>query len=72
MQRHFCNRGEALAEVTAVRIMAAKQRAAKPGFVSQPDNRASRLKWFSERLEKPRTPLKPHAGYGREETAIQQ
>ena len=70
MQRHFSNRGEALAEVTAARMLA-KRRTGKQGFITQPDRGLTRQKWFSERLEKLRTPQKPDADSRSEETAVQ-
>lgn len=35
MQRHFSNRGEALAEVTAARVLAARQQGRKPARPGQ-------------------------------------
>jgi len=71
MQRHFSNRGEALAEVTAARMLV-KPRAVKPGFVTQPGRGVSRQKLFPERMEKPPRKLqKPHVRSGSEEGTIQ-
>ena len=69
MQRHFSNRGEPLAEVTAARMLAGR-RGSKAGFTGQPGRRVIRQTWFSERVEKPRAAKKPHVAPSSEETAI--
>ena len=69
MQRHFSNRGEPLAEVTAARTLADRRRG-KAGFAAQPGRGVTRKKWFSERVEKPRVAKKPHVMLPSEDTAI--
>jgi len=51
MQRHFSNRGEALAEVTAARMLRGKKRLAKSAVVAQPGRRANLGQWFSQPLK---------------------
>jgi len=58
MQRHFSNRGEPLAELTAARTLAGR-RGGKPGFAAQPGRGVTRQKWFSERVAKPREAKAP-------------
>lgn len=69
MQRHFSNRGEPLAEVTAARMLAGR-RGSKPGFAWQPERAVTRQKWFSERVEKPRVAKTPHVKSPSEGIAI--
>ncbi len=69
MQRHFSNRGEPLAEVTAARMLASR-RGSKAGLAAQPGRGVTRQTWFSERVQKPRAAKKPHVAPPSEETAI--
>jgi hypothetical protein len=48
MQRHFSNRGEALAELTAARMMASRRRPRKSAFATQANRRATTMQWFSQ------------------------
>jgi hypothetical protein len=49
MQRHFSTRGEALAEVTAARMLARRKRSAQSAFaVSQAGRRGTPEQWFSQ------------------------
>lgn len=57
MQRHFSNRGEPLAEVTAARMLAGR-RGGEARFAAQPGRGVTRQKWFSERVGKPRAAKK--------------
>jgi len=52
MQIHFSNLGEALAEVTAARMLVGGKQAAKWGLVTQAGRRATSEQWFSQ-------PVKP-------------
>jgi len=56
MQRQFSNRGEALAEVTAARVLARRK---QPG--KSPGPRVTTNQWFSQRVEEIRQPkrIKP-------------
>jgi len=46
MQRQFSNRGEALAEVTAARMLARRQQSAKSAFAAQGGRPARADQWF--------------------------
>ena len=50
MQRHFSNRGEALAEVTAARMLVGRKGAARSDFTIQ-GRRAKSDAWFSQPAE---------------------
>jgi hypothetical protein len=52
MQRHFLNRGEALAEVTAARMLVGGTQSAESGLVTQAGRRATSEQWFLQ-------PVKP-------------
>jgi hypothetical protein len=52
MQRHFSNRGEALAEVTAARMLARRKRSGKFTF-AQAGRGGAIEKWFSQPVEPP-------------------
>ena len=69
MQRHFSNRGEPLAEVTAARMLAGR-RGSNVGFAAQRGRGATRQTWFSERVEKPRGTKKSHIASPTEENPI--
>ena len=63
MQRHFSNRGEALAEVTAARMMARKQGLGKQPFMTRSRPGGPLAEWFPHRLQTSpikKTHLKPH------------
>jgi uncharacterized protein (TIGR02246 family) len=47
MQRHFSNRGEALPELTAARMMASRSRPQKPTSAAESNRRARTRQWFS-------------------------
>ncbi len=51
MKRHFSNRGEALAEVTAARSVADRRASVRAAFTTQADRRAKSPRWFSLREE---------------------
>jgi hypothetical protein len=46
MKRHFSNRGEALAEVTAARGVADRRASLRAAFMTQSDRRAKSPYWF--------------------------
>lgn len=48
MQRHFSNRGEALAEVTAARMLARRIRPAEPASATQRGRQAKAAQWFTQ------------------------
>ncbi len=51
MQRHFSNLGEALAEVTAARMLVCGKQAAKWGLAAQAGRRATSEQWFSQAVK---------------------
>jgi hypothetical protein len=56
MKRHFSNRGEALAEVTAARSAVDRRASVRAAFMTQADRRAKSPQWFSRREELPSSP----------------
>lgn len=46
MHRHFSNRGEALAEVTAARMLGARKYSAKSASITQDGRRVTTQQWF--------------------------
>jgi hypothetical protein len=58
MQRHFSNRGEALAEVAAAKMMAGRKPPTKSGLGNQPGRRITSGQWQSQAVEVIR-PAKP-------------
>lgn len=51
MQRHFSNRGEALAEVTAARMLASRKQSAGSAFSPQGSRLGRADQWFMKPLE---------------------
>ena len=51
MQRHFSNRGEALAEVTAARMLVSRKRSPQSAFTTQACRRTKPELWFSQPVE---------------------
>jgi len=47
MQRHFSNRGEALAEVTAARMLGRRKRSPQSAFTTQPRRGTRSEVWFA-------------------------
>jgi hypothetical protein len=58
MKRHFSNRGEALSEVTAARVLANRTASTKTSFKTQADRRTGRPFWSSGRVEVMNSPKK--------------
>lgn len=50
MQRHFSNRGEALPEVTAARILAGRKERTESAYVTQAGRHALE-QWFAQPME---------------------
>jgi len=61
MQRQFSSRGEALAEVTAARVLARRKQPAKSAFITPAGRRVSTNLWFFQPVEATRQPkrIKP-------------
>jgi hypothetical protein len=51
MQRQFSNRGEALAEVTAARMLARRKRCAGSAFTTQGGRQGKAERWFTKPAE---------------------
>jgi len=51
MKRHFSNRGEALPEVTAARVLANRQGSVKTSFMTRADRQTGSPFWSSQRKE---------------------
>ena len=51
MKRHFSNRGEALSEVTAARVLANRKASIKTSFVTRADRQTGPSYWSSQRRE---------------------
>jgi hypothetical protein len=58
MQRHFSNRGEALSEVTAARVLTGRKRSAQSAFAAPAGRRAKPGQWFSQPAETTPRPKK--------------
>lgn len=58
MQRHFSNRGEAPAEVTAARVLASRKGPGKSALVSSASRRVTSKQWFAKSVEEIRRPRK--------------
>ena len=59
MQRHFSNRGEALAEVTAARMLARRIRPAEPASATQRGRQAKAAQWFTSQQTRPKAAKHP-------------
>jgi len=59
MQRHFSNRGEALAEVTAARMLARRIRPAEPASATQRGRQAKAAQWFTSQRTRPKAAKHP-------------
>jgi len=51
MKRHFSNRGEALSEVTAARVLANRKASIKTSFVTRGELQTGARFWSSQRKE---------------------
>jgi hypothetical protein len=69
MQRHFSNRGEAHAEVTAARMLAGKRGFEKVALRRQLERGGSAQQWLSQATEKPHRAKKPQLKLSKEEFA---
>ena len=56
MQRHFSSRGEALAEVTAARVLARRKAHLASPFADRAGGRFTSERWFSHPAESIRLP----------------
>ena len=56
MQRHFSNRGEALAEVVAARMLARRKRFAESELTVQGGRQGKAAQWFTKPAEAPQRP----------------
>ena len=66
MKRHFSNRGEALSDVTAARVLATRKSSVKVSFMTQAQRRASSPFWSPQRVEfaNPRKRKQPRRNEG--------
>jgi len=65
MQRHFSNRGEAVAEVTAARMLARRKARVKLTFGTRTGRQVTPEQWFSRRVQTTARPKrKPPARNG--------
>ena len=62
MKRHFSNRGEALSEVTAARVLVNRKASAKASFRAQTDRRIESPFWSLQRVEVRNPPKKRRPG----------
>jgi hypothetical protein len=51
MKRHFSNRGEAISEVTAARVLASRKTSVKASFMPQGERRTNLPSWFLQGAE---------------------
>ena len=62
MQRHFSNRGEALAEVTAARVLARRKAPVNSAFTARTGGRFPSEQWFMKpavTTQRPKTKQQP-------------
>jgi hypothetical protein len=60
MKRHFSNRGEAISEVTAARVLANRKTAIKASFMTQAERRINPPFWSLQQVEVRNRPRKKH------------
>lgn len=58
MKRHLSNRGEALSEVTAARVLANRKASVRASFMTQADRRTNPPFWSLSRAEVRKRPRK--------------
>ena len=58
MKRHFSNRGEAISEVTAARVLATRKTAVKASFMAQVQRRTNPPFWSLQKVEVGNRPRK--------------
>lgn len=58
MKRHFSNRGEAISEVTAVRVLASRRTATRTSFITQSERRTNSPFWWLQRVAAKNRPRK--------------
>jgi len=58
MKRHFSNRGEAISEVTAARVLVARKTAVRTSFMTQAERRTNPPFWASQKVEVGNRPRK--------------
>ncbi len=56
MQRHFSNRGDALAEVVAGRMLAGRKQLSRSASIRQNGRRVTTEPWFSQAVAKTQRP----------------
>jgi hypothetical protein len=70
MKRHFSNRGEALAEVTAARCLASRNASVKASFMIQNERRTKFSGWLQAPKGAISLPAKKHKESKKENTLI--
>jgi len=58
MKRHFSNRGEAISEVTAARVLASRKTAVRASFITQAERRTNPPFWSLQQVEVRNRPRK--------------
>ena len=70
MKRHFSNRGEALSEVTATRVLASRKGSVKASFMTQADRRTNAPFWSLKRVEIRNSPRKKQPRRNEDDTIL--
>jgi len=61
MKRHFSNRGEAISEVTAARVLASRKTAIRASFMTQAERRTNPPFWSLQQVEVRNRPRRKQA-----------
>jgi hypothetical protein len=70
MKRHFSNRGEAISEVTAARVLASRKASIKASFMSQGDRRTNLPFWSLQGVDVGNHPRKKQTKRSEDDTIM--
>jgi hypothetical protein len=70
MQRHFSNRGEALPEITAARMLAGRKTSAHSAFTTRVGRRSKPEQWFVQPAGIPNFPKRKPQQRGEDTTLV--
>jgi hypothetical protein len=70
MKRHFSNRGEAISEVTAGRVLASRKASVKTSFMPQRERRTNLPFWSLQRVDVGNHPRKKQTRRNEDDTIM--
>jgi hypothetical protein len=70
MKRHFSNRGEAISEVTAARVLANRKTAVRASFMTQAERRTNPPFWSLQRVDARNRPTKKQSKRNDDDTIL--